>query len=369
MDQTDIITIQSLGARGDGMSEQGQAIAFALPGEKVRPGPPLEVLEASDQRVAPPCQHYGTCGGCALQHLALPPYQDWKRTKVADTLSQRGIDFDVEPTFGCAPGERRRAQFAARRTETGLRFGYHQSGSKMIFDVLECPVLTPTIVSALPTLKELADIACPKAGELKVAVFATDLGLDVCLSGATRLADGVRRRAVDFALKSGLPRLSLGDEILIEREAPTVRFGGFPVSVQPGGFAQATQRAEAHMVELATQYMKGCKQVADLFAGAGTFSIPLALQSKVAAYESEPAALTALDKAARQAPKLGVRIKTLTTERRDLHRRPLTARDLKRVDGVVFDPPRAGAEAQCKELAKSPVRKIVGVSCNPATFA
>ncbi|MEM1366029.1 MAG: RNA methyltransferase, partial [Pseudomonadota bacterium] len=109
--------------------------------------------------------------------------------------------------------------------------------------------------------------------------------------------------------------------------------------------------------------------VTDLFAGAGTFSIPLALHSKVAAYEGEAGALTALDKAARQAPKLGVRIKTLTTERRDLHRRPLTARELKRVDGVVFDPPRAGAEAQCKELAKSPVRKIVAVSCNPATFA
>ncbi|MEM1365290.1 MAG: RNA methyltransferase, partial [Pseudomonadota bacterium] len=352
MDQT--VRIETLGARGDGMDAEGNAYPFTLPGERVTQEPSPNIIEASPHRVAPACRHFGTCGGCALQHYAPAPYEEWKRQKVRDTLAQRGIDVEVDPTFACAPAERRRAQFTARRTEGGLRFGYHKAASKMIFDIEECPVLVSEITDAVPLLKQLAAIACPKTGELRVAVFATDFGLDVSISGPPKLADDLRRQAVDFALKNGLPRLSLGDEILIERVAPTVDFGGLPVAVQPGGFAQATKRAEQHMVGLAGAHMKGCKQVTDLFAGAGTFSIPLALHSKVAAYEGEAGALMALDKAARQAPKLGVRIKTLTTERRDLHRRPLTARELKRVDGVVFDPPRAGAEAQCKELAKSP---------------
>ncbi|MEO0637913.1 MAG: RNA methyltransferase, partial [Pseudomonadota bacterium] len=237
------------------------------------------------------------------------------------------------------------------------------------WSVEDCPVLNAEITDTLPTLRKLAAITAPKSGEIRLAVFATDLGLDVSLSGPGDLPGGTRRKAIDFALKAGLPRLAFEDEILIERQAPTVTFGGLPVAVQPGGFAQATRRVEEHMVRLATAHLKGCKQVIDLFAGAGTFSIPLALQSKVVAYESEAAALIALDRAVRQAPKLGVRIKTLTTERRDLHRRPLTAREMKRVDGAIFDPPRAGAEAQCRELAKSGVRKIVAVSCNPATLA
>ncbi len=107
------------------------------------------------------------------------------------------------------------------------------------------------------------------------------------------------------------------------------------------------------------------KRIADLFAGAGTFTLRLARIGRVHAAESDDKALKALDHGARNTQGL----KPVTVEKRDLFRRPLTAQELKVFDAVVFDPPRAGAEAQVKEIARSGVKKIVAVSCNPLTLA
>mgnify|MGYP003336832236 CR=1 FL=1 len=102
------------------------------------------------------------------------------------------------------------------------------------------------------------------------------------------------------------------------------------------------------------------KRAVDLYAGCGTFALPLLRRASVHAVERNAAAMAALRKAA------GGR---LTVEQRDLERRPLQKDDLKHVDFVVLDPPRAGARAQAEALAVSAVPTIAYVSCNPATFA
>jgi len=107
------------------------------------------------------------------------------------------------------------------------------------------------------------------------------------------------------------------------------------------------------------------KRVADLFSGLGTFTFALAERAAVDAYEESAAALTALAEAARHTPKL----KPIETHRRDLFRDPLGWQELKAYDAVVFDPPRAGAAAQAEQLAKSKVKRLVAVSCNPGTLA
>ena len=140
---------------------------------------------------------------------------------------------------------------------------------------------------------------------------------------------------------------------------------GIGVPLPPGAFLQAVASAEAAMAEVALPHFGKAKQVADLFCGIGTFTLRLARRHQVHGVEFDSPALAALDQARRGIPGL----KPVTTERRDLFRRPMTTKELNRFDGVLFDPPRAGAEAQCRELAKSTVKRVAAVSCNPASLA
>ena len=133
----------------------------------------------------------------------------------------------------------------------------------------------------------------------------------------------------------------------------------------PGGFVQATAGAEQVLVKHVLDACKDASRVADLFSGSGTFALPLALRSEVLAVEMEEDALASIENAARQAPGL----KPLKTLCRDLFREPLGTMELDAFDAVVFDPPKAGARAQAMQLARSVVRHVIAVSCNPATLA
>jgi 23S rRNA (uracil1939-C5)-methyltransferase len=137
------------------------------------------------------------------------------------------------------------------------------------------------------------------------------------------------------------------------------------VTPPPGGFVQASAECENAMAELVTAHLAGCKKVADLFCGFGPFALRLAEYATVQAMESDGLALAALNQAWRET---GGRLKAMVHDKRDLYRRPMSAVELKGIDGVVFDPPRAGAEVQARELAKSKVRRIAAVSCNPQTL-
>ncbi len=182
----------------------------------------------------------------------------------------------------------------------------------------------------------------------------------------SKLSDKQRRGAIETILAlRGVARVSLNGEILVEPMKPIIDFGGIQVSPPSGAFTQATKPAEEAMAELVAAHIGKAKRIADLFAGSGTFSLRLARIGRVHAVESEEKALAALDHAARNTQGL----KPVTIERRDLFRRPLMAQELKAYDAVVFDPLRAGAEFQSKELARSAVKKIVAVSCNPLTLA
>jgi 23S rRNA (uracil1939-C5)-methyltransferase len=143
--------------------------------------------------------------------------------------------------------------------------------------------------------------------------------------------------------------------------------GSARVVPPPGGFLQATPAGEAALVAAVAEAVGAARRVADLFAGSGTFTLPLSANASVHAVEAEGAALEALAAGWRAAAPLGLR--PVTTEQRDLFQRPLRAAELKGFDAVVFDPPRAGAEAQARHLADAPLARLAAVSCNPATFA
>ncbi|WP_027164653.1 class I SAM-dependent RNA methyltransferase [Mesorhizobium sp. WSM3224] len=367
-------TIARLGSQGDGIAnaEGGEVfIPFTLPGETVTAARQkdratlMSVLEASPLRIDPACRHFTECGGCALQHYEAEAYRQWKREKVVQALKGKGIACEIAALVPCAPHSRRRVTFSARRAEAGMQLGFVRALSSEIIPIEECPISLPAIVSALDRLRALADLICatPKAFHMTVTVTAS--GLDIAVHDAGKLGDNQRRIASNFVMAEGLARLSVDGEIIVEPKKPVVQFGSVAVAMPPGAFLQATEAAEQTMASLVGQHLSRAKKVADLFAGCGSFALRLGAKSEVHAVEGDAAALAALDRAFRFASGL----KRVTSERRDLFRRPLTFKELNAFDGVVFDPPRAGAEDQSKQIARSDVPLVAAVSCNPVTLA
>lgn len=378
---TETVKIETIGSGGDGVAATNEGavfVPFTLPGETVaiarvkNHGTVMSWSETSPERVAPRCRHFGpegkggACGGCQLQHWADSPYHEYKRQLVVAALKAKGIETDVAPLFACQPGERRRVTMSLKLTDKGIVLGYMQAGTHHIVPVEECPIAMPAIVDKLPVIRKLGQVLGSGSQPFRVVVQATLSGLDIAFMDLRKPDARKRQTAIDLCLREkGLARLTLGDEILIEPEKPVVDFGGVMVSPPPGAFLQATMRAEQAMADLVLGHLKGAKRVVDLFAGCGTFSLRLARQSAVHAVEFDAPALGALDLGFRRAQGL----KPVTTEKRDLFRRPMQPMDLKTFDGLVFDPPRAGAEAQMHELVKSKVGRVAAVSCNPVTLA
>lgn len=369
------LQIQRLGAQGDGIAEHEGLqvfVPFTLPGETVMAeldgdrARSVEIITAAPDRAPPKCSHYGECGGCALQHLSDNAYASFKRDQLAMHLSYAGIKAEIAPTIIAPPHSRRRAVFAAHRTGGQIVIGFHGRRSHRIVHVSDCAVIRPALQALLPGLREIAELAAPPRDALQLATTETLTGIDLAINGAPpKLPADIRALLVQTAAKLNLARLSINGEVAMERVAPILRMGGIDVVPPPGGFLQATEESETAMVRIVLEALAGATSVVDLFSGAGTFTLPLAAHASVHAVEGEVAGLQALGRAIRKVQG----IKPITTEKRDLFRQPLNQIDLSRFDAAVIDPPRAGAEAQTRELALSGIRRIAMVSCNAQTFA
>lgn len=374
------LTITRVAGQGDGVAETPQGPVFmsgTLPGESVtgevkdgRIESPVIVTPSAD-RVTPACEHFGQCGGCALQHWATTPYLEWKRQQVQWILTRQGLEVVVEPTVAVPANSRRRLALHARRDGGGrARLGFKPRRSWKLVDIRQCPVADPHLVEALPILREMADalLEHPKSAPT-LHVTWTLSGLDVDVTGVERKFGGLSRdgqmRAVQAAMAGDVARLSLAGEVLFMARPPQVRFGDVTVTLPPGGFLQAVPEAEAAMVERVVAAVEGHERVADLFCGAGTFTFPLARRASVLAADGSAPAVEALKAARGTVPGL----KAIEAVTKDLFRHPLGPRDLKGISAVVIDPPRAGAEAQCEQLGSSAVSTLAYVSCNPQTFA
>lgn len=369
---TETVTIERLGARGDGITADGLTVAYALPGEQVTVaregsrGQLVTVETPSPDRVTPFCRYYGTCGGCAVQHLGPEPYAAWKRGLVERALSQAGIAV-VPEAMRPAHGEgRRRLTLHVRAVDGAARAGLMAARSHDLVAIDHCPITVPALHRAPAVAVALSAPLGHGRKPLDVAVTATRGGLDVDLRGHGPVSEGVRAVLVRLAGDLDLARLSLHGEIVVERRAPLLPSRAEAWVPPPGGFLQATETGEAILTELVLAALDGkTKRAVDLFSGSGPFSLALARTCDVHAVEGEAAALARLDRAYRATPGL----RRITTERRDLFRRPLLPIELDAYDAAVFDPPRAGAQAQTERLAQSKVPVVIGVACDAGTFA
>ncbi|HXE70768.1 MAG TPA: methyltransferase [Hyphomicrobiaceae bacterium] len=362
--------VVGLGARGDGIAETAEGpryLPFALPGERVRvdgTGLPQLLSAPSPERRAPRCRHFGVCGGCVAQHMGERLYADWKRGILEDALRKRGLRPELEPLRAIAAASRRRAVMTGRCLEEGSLLGYHPRDSDAVFEVLECPVLVPQIVAALPALRAI--VAAAGQREVRLTVLATPAGLDVAVASSRALdAKLAARLAQIAAAERRLVRVTLDGETVSQRLPPALTFAGVEVCPPPGAFVQAVAEAESAIAEEVAAATAKVHRAADLFCGVGTLTFHLARAAAVAAFDSDAAAVKALQLAARHAKGL----KPIEAKVRDLMREPLSARELDGFDAVVFDPPRAGAMAQAGALARSRVPIVVAVSCYPGTLA
>ena len=373
----DEVEIESLGARGDGVAEGGGLyVPYTLPGERVRVvrhadrgggrGRAEAVLTPSPERVEPLCPHFGTCGGCALQHASDRFTARWKRDLIAVALGARGIaKAAIRPTITSPPESRRRITVAARRTRKGVLIGFHAPAATGIVPIDTCTVAEPALIAALPKLEELAGLAASRKGEVRLTLTLTNGGIDVAVTEAKAMDGPALALLAGVAARAGIARLGWNGEEVATMRTPEVTMGRARVVPPPGGFVQPTREGEAALVDAVGEAVGGAGRIADLFCGSGTFTLPLAEQAEIHAVEGEAAALAALDAAWRATPGL----KRVRCERRDLVHRPLLPAEFKGVEAVVVDPPRAGARAQAEQLARAKVPRLAMVSCNPATFA
>ena len=365
------LTIERLGHLGDGIGPGPVYVPRALPGEVVEGDlvgdtmPAPRIVAPSPDRVAPPCPHYGACGGCALQHASDGFVAEWKVGVVRAALEAQGLSTLFRPILTSPPQSRRRATLAGRRTKKGVILGFHGAGSDAVTAVPECRLLHPGLMAAFPALEALVTTGGSRTGVLSLTVTHSDAGPDLAVTGGKPLDGALRLSLARVAEAGGIARLTWDAETIAQRQTPGQRFGAARVVPPPGAFLQATAEGEAALLAAVKDAVGDARRVADLFAGCGTFTLPLAARAEVHAAEGDAALLAALDRGWRGA----VGLKRVTTETRDLFRRPGLAEELKGFDAIVIDPPRAGAEAQVAELARAGRPVIAMVSCNPVTFA
>ncbi|WP_431304140.1 class I SAM-dependent RNA methyltransferase [Sediminicoccus sp. BL-A-41-H5] len=379
------LTVTQMGAAGDGIAplpDGGAAfVSFTLPGERVAArvaGKDRAVLEsivlASPDRVEPPCRHFTICGGCALQHWDAPPYAEWKRGRLAEALSRAGYaDPDVAPMVATPRAVRQRADLGLERLTDGrVEIGFHERGATHLVPMRECHVMLPSLVALLPALQDaLRGLNALK--RLGSAVINwLDTGADILLRTDAPLTMADRKMLADFAARAGIPRIAWagkGAPAEVAAQVKPVRhmLSGIPVSPPPGAFLQASAEGEAAIIAAVLaglpKKLSPRARIADLYAGIGTLSFPLAANHVVHAYEGDPAAAEALRLAVNAAQASRVQ-----PARRDLVRQPLLPAELKAFATVVLDPPFAGAAEQVAQIARSTLPHLIYVSCSPAAL-
>ncbi len=296
-------------------------------------------------------------------HASDPFVAAWKADVITNALAAHDLPTPLRLILSSAPRTRRRATLAGTRTKKGALVGFHARRSDTIVPIRDCTLLHPSLLETLPALEQITRIGASRAATLAFALTLTDTGIDLRVTGGKPL-DGPLRAALP-PIAQPFIRLTWEDEPVFIETPPTLTVGPARVTPPPGAFLQATPEGEDALQAAVAEATQGAKHIADLFCGLGTFALPLSRNAPVHAVEAAPDLLAALTQASNHTSGL----KPITTEARDLFRRPLLPDEFTKFDAVVIDPPRAGAEAQTHEIAKAQIPTIAAVSCNPVTFA
>jgi len=387
--------IESLDHEGRGVTHVDGKTLFvhdALPGERVLlrrvrqrrrhdEAETIEVLQPSPHRVNPRCRHFGTCGGCALQHLDGASQLAAKQRVVAEALSRIGGVEPAEwlpPLTGPAFGYRRRARLGCRFVDKKgkVLVGFRERGSPLLADLASCEVLAPPVGALIAGLAALVGglELRRRVAQIEVAVGdeAVALVLRVLDEPGPRDLEELRAFESRHGVGIYLQRGGLDTVVPLSPPAAALRYAlpGLPAGIEfaPTDFVQVNGALNRSMVARAVELLgpRHSDRVLDLFCGLGNFSLPLALEAAAVVGVEGDADLVARARANAQRNGIG----NATFHAANLAAEPQTddwARD--RYDLVLLDPPRAGAREVLPVAAASRPRRIVYVSCHPGSFA
>ncbi|QJQ94715.1 MULTISPECIES: 23S rRNA (uracil(1939)-C(5))-methyltransferase RlmD [Halomonadaceae] len=349
-----------------------------------------QLLVAAPERVAPRCVHFGHCGGCDLQHLELEAQRRHKQAVLVEQLEQHGVARDSLPTIlgGDGYGYRRRARLGVKVDAGGhVHLGFRAKGSHHLMDVQQCPILVPALAELLPVLREhLQTLEAPRwVGH--VELLESEAGASLIVR-QLREHVGDRERWLTFAealnAESSERRHAVTLAWLLGREQPELEWlGGTPdlyyrlvagrrelsLSIAPGDFLQVNAVVNQCLIDTALEWLalRDEERVLDLFAGVGNLSLALASAAgEVVGVEGSPAMVSRLEDNARRNGFASVSARQADLTRPEAVRALLDERDWSL---VVLDPPREGAEAVCRVLARRQVPRILYISCDSATLA
>lgn len=356
--------IVRIAAQGEGVTADGRHVAGAVTGDRLMPE---GALARGPHHVDPLCRHFPECGGCQLQHADGAALEQFVRERAVMAAEGQGIAVEhVAPAQLSSPRTRRRATLHATRAGGKAIIGFRREKSHRIIDLVECHVLDSRLFALVEPLRGLLG-AFPGKLAVDITLTLADQGADCLLKGLKIAGLKQEERLRDFAATHRLARLAiddgLGPENRWEPEPVTITLGGVPVALPHGAFLQATPQGEAALIGAVEEWSEGATVIADLFAGLGTFSFPLARPAKVLAVEAARDAHLACKASA------SLSKRPVHALHRDLYRNPLRAEEMAGCDMVVLDPPRAGAKSQIEQLAQSNVARIAYVSCNPISWA
>lgn len=379
-------TIERLSSQGDGTAQiDGKKVFFPftapldeITGE-VPPfkgtegnGRTLSIDTPSPHRIEPSCKHFGSCGGCRLQHIHKELYTSFKEEQIRRPFRQQGIFHDLEPTLSIPASHRRRINFEAVRKNGQIIMGFHKRQSYERVQVESCPLIEPELNALWAPLRELMEIFLLKEREF-AAIFLlhANNGIDIVIRAKHEITtNNELKRIEDFCEKNKICQLTHHKKkkrtTLFKKEEPYVLFGTHKVSANADCFLQTSHLSDEILENTLKKHinLKKNLNIIDLFCGRGTLSLPLLNQEtngiRIFGYESDKEAIEVLS---------CLQLNNLTVSLRNLFSDPLPPAELNQFDVALINPPRAGARSQAKALSLSKVPKIIYVSCGPNTLA
>lgn len=315
----------------------------------------VAIKQEGPARTEAPCPHFDECGGCSLQHLKADDYKALKAQMVTQALGYAGFP-DTPATYHfLSANTRRRADF---KVANG-KLSYHGLRSNKLVNIQTCLILEPQLQALIEPLNRILPHFPHITG---LALTLADTGIDMLL----QLASSQGGMAQYERFMNGLPIIRVSAqfpgkavELIKQKEVVGMTLGEYQVTLPPTAFLQATKEAQKIITDIVTKATNGVSPIVDLFAGLGTYSFPMSSRARVHAVENDGAMV---DHVKSVSPKV-------STQKRELFKNPLTAAELAKFNACVINPPRAGAKAQTEELAKSKIKKVVMISCNPATWS
>ncbi|MDY3330777.1 MAG: 23S rRNA (uracil(1939)-C(5))-methyltransferase RlmD [Pelistega sp.] len=398
---SEILSIESLDNEARGIARRdGKAIFVegALPGELVeaniyRKKPSYEnahtvrVLKPSFMRVEPKCSNYGVCGGCAMQHLEPSAQVAVKQRTLEDNFKHIAgltIPHVLPPIYGPTWGYRFRARLSVRyvRKKDSVLIGFREKKGHFVVDMTECLVLPPSVSDLLVPMRELIGSLTIKEAVPQIEVAVGDTCIVLALRHMEPLIAEDIAKLEQFAQQYNvvwwtqakgpdtLQPLNPADENRLAYALPQF---GLRMHYKPSDFTQVNYFINRSLIAKALSLLnvQATDRVADLFCGLGNFTLPLATQAREVVGIEGSSALTDRALAAARDHQLDSKTDFSTLNLFEVDVQWL--RDLGYFDRMLIDPPREGAFAVAKALAQLTAqerpKRIVYVSCNPATLA